>query len=77
MAVDVKTSPALVIGRPSMMFEGAFKPAGLTAARSFSPMPDGKHFVVARAGSTLDPPHEIRIVLNWFDELKRLVPTTD
>ena len=76
MAVDIKTSPALIVGRPRMMFEGTFKAAAASMnGRSFAPLPDGRHFVMARAGSSSDPPHEIRVVLNWYDELKRLVPT--
>jgi hypothetical protein len=44
-------------------------------------MPDGQHFIaVIRAGAIPQPGvvtqmEEIRVVLNWFDELKQRVPT--
>ena len=41
--------------------------------------PDGKGFVVVRRGTVEEnpiPTHPV-VVLNWFEELKRLVPTTE
>jgi hypothetical protein len=33
---------------------------------------DGQKFLMIESG---DPPVQINVVLNWFEELKRLVPT--
>jgi hypothetical protein len=37
--------------------------------------PDGRRFVVAEVGETTKGPTELNLVLNWAEELKRLVPT--
>ena len=37
--------------------------------------PDRKHFLLVQAGEPLPSISEYRVVLNWFEELKRLVPT--
>jgi serine/threonine-protein kinase len=49
--------------------------------RTYDITPDGKHFVLIRdaaqrtdVGATPIVSPEIRVVLNWFEELKRLVP---
>ena len=36
--------------------------------------PDGRHFVMIEANEPKSPPAELSAVLNWFAELKRLVP---
>ena len=36
--------------------------------------PDGRFLVIKPSADDSDP-SELRIVLNWFEELKRLVPT--
>ena len=43
--------------------------------RSYDIAPDGRRFVMRTAASAeLQPMTDIRIVLNWLEELKRLVP---
>jgi hypothetical protein len=37
--------------------------------------PDGKRFLMLKENVQLSPRNQIEIVLNWFEELKRLVPT--
>ena len=38
--------------------------------------PDGQQFLTLNAGGQDGPPTEIVLLLNWTEELKRLVPTT-
>jgi Tol biopolymer transport system component len=48
------------------------------AVRAFDVLPDGRFVgpVTATAlEATADSPSEVRLVVNWFEELKRLVPT--
>ena len=42
--------------------------------RGFGVAPDGQHFAIL-APNPDSPAREINVVLNWFEELKRLVPT--
>lgn len=64
-----------VIGQPRVLFDGTY--AICSPMRCYDPAPDGQHFVMVKMeppGSG-DPVHQqIALVLNWFDELKRLAP---
>jgi Tol biopolymer transport system component len=46
----------------------------MTGIESFDISPDGQTFAVSRFPEE-SAPREINVVLNWFEELKRLVPT--
>ena len=78
---SVMTQPAFAFGSSTQVpkLEGWFDVNN--AARDWDVMPDGQHFIaVIRAGAIPQPGvvpqmEEIRVVLNWFDELKQRVPT--
>ena len=75
MAVGIKTEPRLSAGRPRLLFEGAYWSFGRgRLSRSFDLSPDGQTFVMIEREeqATLT---QIHVVQNWFEELKRLVPT--
>jgi hypothetical protein len=77
MAVDVGTQPTLRIGKPHLLFENPYVSNEINGAFSpnYAVTPDGQRFLMLRgseetqAGST-----QINVVLNWFEELKRLAP---
>lgn len=75
MVVPVDTSDSeLRAAAPQLLFEGPFAFEPTNAFANYDVTPDGERFVmVTRGGGT--PPRELRIVLNWFEELKELVPT--
>ena len=61
------------VGQPRLLLEAGgqlIPPSG--AARDYDISPDGRRFVTVSFGSRL---REIPVVLNWFEELKRRVPT--
>jgi hypothetical protein len=68
MVVAVETNPALRVGAPHALLEGA-----QPWSSGFDAAPDGKRFLMISTAS-LTRPAELRVILNWFDELKRLVP---
>jgi serine/threonine-protein kinase len=78
---SVMTQPAFAFGSSTQVpkLQGWFDINN--AARDWDVMPDGQHFIaVIRAGAIPQPGvvpqmEEIRVVLNWFDELKQRVPT--
>jgi hypothetical protein len=77
--VTVTTQPAFSFGN-SAPVPGATLPTlnGLTPARQFDIAPDGTIISVvdstqAPSGTPTAP--RIDVVINWFEELKRLVPT--
>jgi serine/threonine-protein kinase len=77
MAVDIRTEPTFAVGKPVVV--PGVRPQTGGPGRSYDVTPDGKQFVVtlpALPGDPTRPPaQQINVVLNWFEELKRLVPT--
>ncbi len=74
MAVEVTTQPAFSAGKPTVLFEGAYVPT----PRSFPDYdvsPDGQRFLMLKANEQAQPSTQINVVLNWFEELKRRVPS--
>jgi len=75
MAVEIHTEPSLSAGSPTMLFEGAYERDTSWKPRKYDLSPDGEKFVMIKSASGTDASMRLQIVLNWFEELKRLVPT--
>jgi Tol biopolymer transport system component len=74
MVVLVQTDPTFRAGRPEILFEGRYVTSRVMRSIPYYDIsPDGQRFLMIKAveGST----GQINVVLNWFEELKRLVPT--
>jgi Tol biopolymer transport system component len=67
--VRIETEPTFRAGTPELLFEGPYARFG---GVTYDLAPDGR-FVVIRTGESTST--QINVVLNWFEELKRLVPT--
>ena len=71
MAVSIQTEPTFEAGTPRLLFEG----------EAYSIGPEGRRYDVDSEGRFLMMKKEqqgaaqINVVINWFEELKRLVPT--
>jgi serine/threonine-protein kinase len=75
MAVAIETEPELSVGTPRLLFEGRFLGAGpVHLRRNYDVSLDGQRFLMIQREQDLVPT-EIIVVQNWFEELKRLVPT--
>jgi len=72
MVVSVQTDPTFRAETSRLLFEGTYH--SLVWTSNYDISPDGQRIVIAEAvrGSA---PTQINVVLNWFEELKRLVPT--
>ena len=74
MSVEVTSQPSFAAGKPRMLFAGRYEPAPLTNP-NYAVSPDGQRFLMLKpAEHAEDAPTQINIVLNWFEELNRLVP---
>lgn len=72
MAVEVSLAPAFKAGRPQLLFEDrTFAGHGV---EFWDITPDGERFAIIKPseGQHLT---RINVVLNWFEELRRKVPT--
>jgi serine/threonine-protein kinase len=68
MAVSVQTEPELALGSPKMLFEVDYM-------RYLRLDSDGKGFLVMMREPNSGIQTQLHVVLNWFEELKRLAPT--
>ena len=75
MAASTPLGPGFVPGRPRVLFSTErFRFSGNTSA--FDMHPDGKRFVMVTLGDVPPPVRgQINVVFNWFEELKRRVPS--
>jgi serine/threonine-protein kinase len=76
MSVPVTTTTASAFGKPGKLFGGPylFGPIG----RTFDVSPDSQRFLMIKPATATDAPAPSAgfvVVLNWFDELRRRVPT--
>jgi eukaryotic-like serine/threonine-protein kinase len=75
MAVDIATQPSFTVGKPRMLFKGQYVPTATTPP-NYDVSPDGQRFLMLKpAVQEQAAPTQINVVLNWFEELKRRVPT--
>ena len=76
MAVDIATRPSFAAGKARVLFAGPYELSPATSP-DYDVSPDGQRFLMlkpAEAGEAAAPT-QINVVLNWFEELKRRVPT--
>ena len=75
LAADVTTQPSFSAGKPRMLFEGPFEPAPTTFP-NYDVSADGQRFLMLQLVEQAEAaPTQINVVLNWFEELKRRVPS--
>jgi serine/threonine-protein kinase len=75
MAVEIDTRSSFSAGKPKSLFQGSYLPAPALLA-NYDVAPDGRHFLMLKPGGEEQAPTQVNLVLNWFEELKRLVPVS-
>jgi hypothetical protein len=76
LAVPVQSGSTLVAGRPQVLFETAMVVS--VSGRPYDVAPDGRFLIIIRGGQNEaggGTASNLIVVQNWFEELKRLVPT--
>ena len=74
MVVPVMTQPTFSAGRSRLLFTGPFV---RTAARiSYDVSLDAESFVMLDSGEESGAATQVNVLINWFEELKRLVPAS-
>ena len=74
VAVPVQTQPNFTFGNP-VSWPGGFGSTVNFASRNRDIAPDGKRFISPVSVVSVTSVQEVRVVLNWLEELKRLAPT--
>ncbi len=72
MVVSVQTEPTFTAERPRVLFEGSYIHSQFDWASNYDISPDGERFLMIKQAEVQT---QINVVLNWFEELKRLVPS--
>ncbi len=77
MVVPVRTDPTFEAETPTVLLEGFYGYGRLNRTPQYDVVSDGQRFVMVKESSDAEerPLTQINVVLNWFEELKRLVPT--
>jgi hypothetical protein len=72
MAVPVQTKGTFSAGRPHMLFEEQYVPTPATLS-DYDVSRDGQRFLILNSAGQAQAATQINVVLNWTEELKRLV----
>lgn len=77
MALPVQSGATFSAGSPQKLFEGRYFATPDRSGRTYDVSPDGQRFLMIKNAAvdvTTSLVPSFVFVLNWFDELKRLVP---
>jgi serine/threonine-protein kinase len=76
MVVEIATEPTLRPTAPRVLFEGRYVRSGTRPGyRDYDVTEDGQRFVMVQPLEPESALTQINVILNWTEELKRLVPT--
>jgi serine/threonine-protein kinase len=74
MVVSIQTEPAFNAGKPTLLFEESYVSSEFDPEFQYYDIsPDGQRFLMIKEDQ--QEAGQINVILNWFEELKRLVPT--
>jgi hypothetical protein len=77
MVVEVTSKPTFAVSKPRLLFEKDFVApirGDNIGGTNYDVAPDGQHFIMLESTEKSMLP-QINVVLNWHEELKRVVPT--
>lgn len=76
MAVQVTTQPGFSAGKPVMLFDREYAATEFPATGiAYDVSADGQRFLMVKESDASSAQTQINVVLNWFEELRRRVPT--
>ena len=70
MAVPIESDQTFVAGNPEVIFEAEYAPT--LGGRNYDVSLDGELFLMIKGVEDASEPTRIIVVLNWFEELRRL-----
>jgi eukaryotic-like serine/threonine-protein kinase len=77
LAVDVVTNATFEYGKPRKLFEGRYALGEVKDdTRAYDVAPDGERFLMLRPETEPSTGH-LKVVVNWYDELRKLGPTQE
>jgi serine/threonine protein kinase/Tol biopolymer transport system component len=76
MGVSVATQPNFTASIPQIIADIPSRLSNRLGNSGYDVSPDGQRFLFVKANTEKGPPDEVRVVLNWTEELKRLATTS-
>jgi hypothetical protein len=81
VAVSIQPGAAFIAGNPTVVVDAprVTNPPGIVG-RMYDVSRDGQRFLMTKpvdSAAQSEPPPQIMVVQNWFEELKRLTPAAD
>ena len=70
MAVHITETPVFAASAPRPLFQGSFRQS-TTSTAAYAVSKDGRRFLRIQTIEPEGPVTQVRVVLNWFEELKR------
>jgi len=76
MSVEITIQPSFAAGTPRMLYQGRYE-SGPVPTTDYAVSLDGQRFLMLKPNEQTSSPAltQIVVVQNWFEELKRRVPT--
>ena len=74
MVAEITSQPSFSVSKPKMLFQGPYLPTAATTP-NYDVSLDGQRFLMLKAVEQEQAATQINVVVNWFEELKRRVPT--
>jgi hypothetical protein len=74
MVVDVSTGSSPTLSQPRVLFEQRYAFGSAQTIGNYDVSADGQRFVMVKDDAAAG---RVNVVLNWLEELKRLVPVQD
>jgi serine/threonine protein kinase/Tol biopolymer transport system component len=72
--VETEIGNTFRAGRNSELFTGTYVTDAVLHRRMYDVFPSGDRFLMIREGTTSSDRAELKVILNWFDEIRRLSP---
>jgi serine/threonine-protein kinase len=73
-SVAVEADREFVASKPVLLFHGSYR-RGAPTGPDYDVAPDGSRFLMVRMGDNELTPRRVNVVVNWVEELERLVST--
>jgi Tol biopolymer transport system component len=74
MVVSITTKPEITVGKPQVVFKGPYINVG---GLSYDVTPDDQRLLVLEPQYDDSQERELRVVTNWFEEIKQLVASSE
>jgi eukaryotic-like serine/threonine-protein kinase len=74
MAAPVEIKPVFAAAKPKLLFEGHYEKSVFAYEPNYDLSPDGQRLLMIKASEQESAESQLNVVLNWADDLKRLVP---